>query len=206
MIRVTTRVLLTLTTLPLVAAFPGAASTVAADSAAPSSVAPQSAVPESAVPESAVPESAVPESPAPVSVVAEAWGWPVSEPHPIVRPYIAPETPYSAGHRGIDIDAGRSAQVYAPTAGIVNFAGTVVDRPVLSIRHPGGLISSYEPVTSTLARGDIVAREQVVGEVQTGHCVRACLHFGVRLDGNYVSPLNYLSGTPRAVLLPTRQH
>ncbi|EPR76840.1 Membrane protein [Leifsonia rubra CMS 76R] len=135
---------------------------------------------------------------------ATTWDWPVADPHPIVRPYIAPETPYSAGHRGIDIAVGPIAEARAPTAGVVHFVGTVVDRPVLSIRHPNGLISSYEPVTSTLTRGDAVARGQVIGEVQAGHCVSICLHFGVRLDGDYVSPLNYLSEIPRAVLLPTR--
>lgn len=132
------------------------------------------------------------------------WDWPLADPHPIVRPYIAPENPYSSGHRGIDIDVGSAVEVRAPTEGVVHFAGTVVDRPVLSIRHPGGLITSYEPVTSTLARGDVVTRGQVIGEVQEGHCMRSCLHFGVRLDGDYVSPLNYLSGIPRAILLPTR--
>ncbi|WP_443208538.1 hypothetical protein [Salinibacterium sp. PAMC 21357] len=40
--------------------------------------------------------------------------------------------------------------------------------------------------------------------MQAGHCTRPCLHFGVRVEGEYVSPLNYLSGIPRAVLLPTR--
>ncbi|WP_341954290.1 M23 family metallopeptidase [Salinibacterium sp. TMP30] len=135
---------------------------------------------------------------------SNAWEWPVANPHPIVRPYIAPETPYSAGHRGVDIDVGATAELRAPADGIVHFVGTVVDRPVLSIRHPDGLISSYEPVTSTLARGDVVTQGQPIGKVQAGHCERACLHFGVRLDGEYVSPLNYLSEIPRAVLLPTR--
>ncbi|GAA1215417.1 M23 family metallopeptidase [Rhodoglobus aureus] len=140
-----------------------------------------------------------------VDVAASApWDWPAPDPHVIVRPYLAPETPYSSGHRGIDIDLGSAVDVHAPTEGVVHFAGTVVDRPVLSIRHPGGLITSYEPVTSTLARGDSVMQGQVIGEAQAGHCVRPCLHFGVRFDGNYVSPLNYLSGIPRAILLPTR--
>jgi murein DD-endopeptidase MepM/ murein hydrolase activator NlpD len=140
----------------------------------------------------------------PTGGASTPWEWPVADPHPIVRPYIAPKTPYSAGHRGIDIDLGATIEVRAPADGIVHFVGTVVDRPVLSIRHPDGLISSYEPVTSTLARGDVVTQGQSVGKVQAGHCKRACLHFGVRLDGDYVSPLNYLSGIPRAVLLPTR--
>ena len=46
----------------------------------------------------------------PVPTVAHAvagttasWAWPVPVPHAIVRPFIAPERAYSAGHRGIDI-------------------------------------------------------------------------------------------------------
>ncbi|MBH0115904.1 M23 family metallopeptidase [Salinibacterium sp. NG253] len=133
------------------------------------------------------------------------WDWPVEAPHPIIRPYIAPDTAYSAGHRGIDIGAGTTTEVRAPAAGAVHFAGVVVDRPVLSLRHPGGLITSYEPVTTTLARGDSVQQGDVIGELQPGHCSVACIHFGVRLDGEYVSPLNYLGAIPRAILLPTRK-
>lgn len=133
------------------------------------------------------------------------WDWPVAAPHPIIRPYIAPETPYAAGHRGLDIGAGTSTEVRAPAAGVVHFAGVVVDRPVLSLRHPDGLITSYEPVTTTLSRGDPVQQGDVIGELQPGHCSVACIHFGVRLEGEYVSPLNYLSAIPRAILLPTRK-
>jgi hypothetical protein len=43
----------------------------------------------------------------------------------------------------------------------------------------------------------------IVGTVATGgHCEGSCIHFGVRLHGEYVSPLLYLAGVPRAVLLP----
>ncbi|CAO1652530.1 Peptidase M23 domain-containing protein [Salinibacterium sp. NYA9b] len=133
------------------------------------------------------------------------WDWPVEAPHPIIRPYIAPDTAYSAGHRGIDIGAGTTTEVRAPSAGVVHFAGVVVDRPVLSLRHSGGLITSYEPVTTTLSRGDPVQQGDVIGELQPGHCSVTCIHFGVRLDGEYVSPLNYLGAIPRAILLPTRK-
>ncbi|MBH0129436.1 M23 family metallopeptidase [Salinibacterium sp. NK8237] len=136
---------------------------------------------------------------------AAEWDWPVEAPHPIIRPYIAPDTAYSAGHRGIDIGAGTTTEVRAPAAGVVHFAGVVVDRPVLSVLHPGGLITSYEPVTTTLSRGDSVQQGDVIGELQPGHCSVACIHFGVRLDGEYVSPLNYLGAIPRAILLPTRK-
>lgn len=108
------------------------------------------------------------------------WGWPVEAPHYVVRPFIAPETVYSSGHRGIDIGGEEGRPVHAPAAGIVHFSGWVVDRPVVSLRHPGGLISSFEPVTGRLAEGDSVLAGDVIGVLEAGHCARPCLHFGVR--------------------------
>jgi murein DD-endopeptidase MepM/ murein hydrolase activator NlpD len=141
---------------------------------------------------------------APSRAVSETrWVWPVDSPHPILRPFIAPATPYSAGHRGIDV-ASSGSNVYTPASGVVTFSGVVVDRPVLSIRHPGGLVSSFEPVESTLVAGDEVATGQLVGTLIPGHCDSLCLHFGVRKNGEYVSPLNFLGGVPRSGLLPTR--
>jgi hypothetical protein len=133
----------------------------------------------------------------------DPWSWPVDPPRAVVRPYLAPLTPYSSGHRGVDIRAAAST-AFAPAAGVVHFAGVVVDRPVLSIRHPDGVISSYEPLESTLAAGDAVARGDPIGTVLPGHCAAVCLHVGVRVDGEYVSPMRYLGEIPRAVLLPTR--
>lgn len=153
--------------------------------------------------------AASPAATAPVVHAAEGasvdWSWPVSPPRMIVRPYIAPPTPYAAGHRGIDVGPGDGLpQVYSPDDGVVHFVGVVVDRPVLSIRHSGGLISSYEPVGTELVVGDEVRRGEVVGVLQAGHCSRPCLHFGVRRHGEYLSPLNFLGGIPHSVLLPTR--
>jgi len=130
------------------------------------------------------------------------WAWPTDVPHVIIRPYIAPATEYGPGHRGVDLAAGE--ELLAPADGVVHFAGTVVDRGVLSIDHGGGVISSYEPVTTSLAAGDVVHRGDVIGTVEPGHCVELCVHLGVRLNGQYVSPLLYLGGVPRSVLLPTR--
>lgn len=136
------------------------------------------------------------------------WGWPTDPPRSIARPYLAPATPYTAGHRGIDIrlapPESTPASVYAPADGVVYFVGYVVDRPVLTLQHDGGLLSSYEPVTSPLAAGDRIRRGQTIGTLESGHCVKACLHFGVRRGGEYVSPLNYLGGILHSVLLPTR--
>lgn len=135
-------------------------------------------------------------------VAATLWSWPVAAPHPLARPFIAPATPYAAGHRGIDIRAPAGSEVRAPADGTVHFAGFVVDRPVLSIRHAGGVLSSFEPVEPLVATGDPVRRGQVVGILQAGHCATACLHLGARVDGGYVNPLLFLGGLEHAVLYP----
>ncbi|MGL4339501.1 MAG: M23 family metallopeptidase [Rhodoglobus sp.] len=142
---------------------------------------------------------AEPREPAPPAT----WFWPVDPPHHIMRPFLAPATPYARGHRGIDLAAQN--RVYAAEAGVVHFAGTVVDRPVLSIQHPGNLLSSYEPVQTTLHLGDVVDRGDLIGIIEPGHCASTCLHFGVRLHGEYVSPLLYLGGGEASILLPTRR-
>lgn len=150
-----------------------------------------------------------------VAGTTPSWQWPIGPTHTIVRPFVAPPTPYSAGHRGVDIGAASGAPVVAPADGVVHFVGVVVDRPLISIRHPGGLISSFEPVASDLTEGTAVRRGDVIGQVGvrgsdsagpggSTHCAESCLHFGVRLHGEYVSPLNYLGGIPLSVLLPTR--
>lgn len=132
-----------------------------------------------------------------------AWLWPLPPPHSVARPFEAPPTAYAAGHRGIDLPARQGAPVFAPADGMVSFAGTVAGRPVLSIGHPGDLISTVEPVLADVVEGEPVTAGQQVGRVATGgHCADACLHFGVRLHGRYVSPMLVLGEVPRAVLLP----
>ena len=133
------------------------------------------------------------------------WLWPVAGPHAVARPYLAPATPYSTGHRGVDLGAAEGASVLAPADGVVRFAGWVVDRPVLSVTHAGGVVTSYEPVESVLTEGAVVRRGDVIGTLLAGHCRSPCLHLGVRIEGEYVSPLLFLGGQPRAVLLPVRR-
>ncbi len=143
-------------------------------------------------------------APDPPRAPGERWSWPVAAPHPIARPYIAPATEFGPGHRGVDIRAPAGSVVRAPAAGVVHFAGFVVDRPVLSIAHAGGVLSSFEPVDATVAAGDHVRRGEVVGVLLAGHCAASCLHLGARISGEYVNPLLFLGDVPRAVLLPVR--
>ncbi|MCJ0700807.1 peptidoglycan DD-metalloendopeptidase family protein [Frigoribacterium faeni] len=140
-----------------------------------------------------------------VTVGSVLWSWPVAPPHPVVRPFVAPEHAWSPGHRGIDIGAAVGEPVLAPDDGVVRFAGTVVDRPVLSITHSDGLLSSFEPVTTELTAGDAVTRGDVVGLVVAGHSPDVdAVHLGARRDDEYVSPLLLLGGGRPSVLLPTR--
>jgi murein DD-endopeptidase MepM/ murein hydrolase activator NlpD len=91
----------------------------------------------------------------------------------------------------------------APTAGVVFFAGVVVDRGVLSIRHADGTVSSFEPIAASVSAGDEVGSGQSVGRVsEGGHCDSACLHVGARVEGVYVDPEPYFSVRRRAVLVP----
>lgn len=138
---------------------------------------------------------------------AALWQWPIRPTPVVTRPFEQPPTRYSAGHRGIDIAGDVGTPVYSPASGIVHFAGAVGGRPVLSLEHLGGVLSSFEPVDSVLVAGDTVAAGDVIGIVSgpsASHCDN-CLHFGVREDGEYVSPLKFLGGIAPAVLLPTRK-
>jgi murein DD-endopeptidase MepM/ murein hydrolase activator NlpD len=130
------------------------------------------------------------------------WNWPVRPPV-VERPFEAPQSVYSAGHRGIDLGAPSGTAIVAPGQATVRFAGVVIDRPVLTLDHGDGVLSSYEPLLSELAVGDTVAAGQHIGVLGSGgHCGSGCLHVGVRVDGRYVSPLLFFDRVPRAILLP----
>jgi murein DD-endopeptidase MepM/ murein hydrolase activator NlpD len=131
------------------------------------------------------------------------WLWPVPAPIRVVSPFRAPPTPYASGHRGIDVAARQGDVFIAPAAGVVSFAGRVVDRGVVAIDHGDGIVSAIEPVDALVAEGEVVAAGDPIGVMASGgHCADECAHFGVRIDGEYVSPFLFLGGLPRAVLLP----
>ncbi|WKK71422.1 M23 family metallopeptidase [Rathayibacter oskolensis] len=71
----------------------------------------------------------------------------------VVAPWSAPAHRYASGHRGIDLAASPGAVVVAVADGTVSFAGPVVDRPVVSIEHADGLVSSIEPVVASVTKG-----------------------------------------------------
>lgn len=109
------------------------------------------------------------------------------------------------GHRGIDLATSVGRTVNSPAAGEVTYAGIVVNRPVVSVRHTGGFVSSLEPVDATVRVGDAVDVGEALGtaSIAAGHCAPAtCVHWGLRRDGRYVNPLDYLRGYGQVRLLP----
>ncbi|UNK69367.1 M23 family metallopeptidase [Microbacterium sp. H1-D42] len=131
------------------------------------------------------------------------WLWPVPGPRTVTAPFRAPAHEYGPGHRGMDVAAGPGTAVSAPADGVVAFRSTVVDRPLLTIDHGHGYVSTWEPLDSTLTPGDVIAAGDMIGIVASGgHAVRGTLHVGVRVDDVYVNPRPLFGDVPRAVLLP----
>jgi murein DD-endopeptidase MepM/ murein hydrolase activator NlpD len=130
---------------------------------------------------------------------------PVSPPV-VVRPFDPPRTAYGSGHRGIDLAAETGQEVRAMAGGRVAFAGLVAGIPVVSVTHAGGLRSTYEPVTATVAIGDQVTAGERIGEVAAagGHCGGevGCLHVGLRDAHHYRDPTPLLA----SALLKTLRH
>ncbi|GAB2596648.1 M23 family metallopeptidase [Pseudactinotalea suaedae] len=114
----------------------------------------------------------------------------------VVAPFDDPDAPWAAGHRGVDIAGGLGMQVHAAADGVVAFVGVVVDRPVISIDHPDGIRTTYEPVAALVEAGDAVVQGQPIGTLvdEGSHCApAACLHWGARVGEDYVDPLSLLS-------------
>lgn len=139
---------------------------------------------------------------APEASAAVVPTWPVSARPHVVRAFDPPAQRWLPGHRGVDVRAGVGTAVLAPVDGTVTFSGRVVHREVITVQEPGGRRHSFEPVSRGLAVGTRVRRGEQLAVVAAGHCPGGCLHWGVRVGGDYVDPLGLLP-RPRAVLLPT---
>lgn len=129
--------------------------------------------------------------------------WPLRPRPPVVRVFDAPSPDWLRGHRGVDLAGVPGQPVYAAGAATVVFAGVLAGRPVVSVAHPGGLRTSYEPVEAAVRAGQRVDESTVLGRLQPGHpgCpAAACLHWGAMWGpaarADYVDPLGLLAETP----------
>jgi murein DD-endopeptidase MepM/ murein hydrolase activator NlpD len=151
----------------------------------------------------ALPGPAGPTAPEP-DAPAGGYRWPLAGVPAVTRPFQPPPRPWLPGHRGVDLAGAPGVPVLAAGAGVVAFAGSVAGVGVVSIDHPGGLRTTYEPVTPLVAVGTRVVAGEPIGMLLPGHegCpVAACLHWGLRRGGAYLDPL-LLLGLARVRLYP----
>nr|WP_314144449.1 peptidoglycan DD-metalloendopeptidase family protein [uncultured Rhodococcus sp.] len=127
-----------------------------------------------------------------------AFAWPLAPRPQIVTPFDRPEQNWLPGHRGVDLAAQEGQSVLAVADGTVVFAGTVAGKPVVSVDHPSGLRSTYEPVLASVVAGARVRRGTVLGSLTSGHesCSSICLHWGIRRGRDYLDPTALVSTSP----------
>ena len=110
--------------------------------------------------------------------------------HPILH--------YYRSHNGIDIGATTGAPVVASNAGTVITASYVGSYGnVVMIDHGGGVVTNYAHGSKILVEvGQVVERGEVIMEAgSTGLSTGPHLHFEIKINGTFVNPLPYLTGT-----------
>lgn len=98
-------------------------------------------------------------------------------------------------HNGVDMAAPGGSPILAAYDGEVIAAGYNSSMGnYIMINHGGGLITIYMHASALyVSQGTMVARGEKIATVgTTGRSTGNHLHFGVRLNGQYVSPWNYL--------------
>lgn len=127
-----------------------------------------------------------------------AFAWPLAPKPQVVTPFDRPEQNWLPGHRGVDLAAEEGQSVLAVAVGTVVFAGSVAGKPVVSVDHPGGLRSTYEPVLASVTPGARVRRGAVLGSLASGHesCSSTCLHWGIRRGRDYLDPTALVRASP----------
>ena len=109
----------------------------------------------------------------------------------------SPTSGASTNHKGIDIGADGGADIVAAAAGMVTSAAySSAAGNYVMIDHGGGLYTVYMHASALLVSpGQEVSAGQVIAKVgSTGISTGNHLHFGVSLNGSYVSPWSYLGG------------
>ena len=111
-------------------------------------------------------------------------------------PRTSPTNGASSNHKGIDIGAAYGADIVAADGGTVLVATySSSGGNYVIIDHGGGLCTVYMHASSlTVSAGQTVSKGQVIAKVgSTRISTGNHLHFGVTLNGVYVSPWGYVS-------------
>ena len=99
-------------------------------------------------------------------------------------------------HNGIDLASPSGTKILAAYDGeVVAAAYSSSMGNYIMINHGNGLYTIYMHASALyVSKGDIVVKGEHIAAVgSTGRSTGPHLHFGVRLNGEYVSPWNYLS-------------
>ena len=129
-----------------------------------------------------------------------AFRWPCPSSTRVTSDYgtrVSPRSGASSNHKGIDIGASAGADIIAAADGTVTAASySSAAGNYVMIDHGGGLYTVYMHASSLLVSpGQTVSAGDVIAKVgSTGISTGSHLHFGVSLNGSYVSPWSYLGG------------
>ena len=101
----------------------------------------------------------------------------------------------STYHNGIDIGNSYGTSIYAADGGTVTYSGWMSGYGYLIIIDHGNGYQTYYGHNSSLTvsvgakvhKGQLIARMGSTGRSTGNHC-----HFGIKLNGTFVNPLNYL--------------
>lgn len=99
-------------------------------------------------------------------------------------------------HNGVDLASPNGTKILAAYDGIVVAADyTSVMGNYIMLDHGDGLYTVYMHASALhVSKGDIVIKGEHIANVgSTGRSTGPHLHFSVRLNGEYVSPWNYIS-------------
>ena len=108
----------------------------------------------------------------------------------------SPTAGASSNHQGIDIGASTGSSITAADGGTVitaSYSSSAGNYVVSS--HGNGLSTVYMHCSKLLvSEGDTVSKGQTIAKVgSTGYSTGPHLHFGVRKNGSYVDPTDYVS-------------
>lgn len=133
------------------------------------------------------------------TVSSSGFIWPCPSSHSISSYFGNRESPTagaSSYHQGIDIRASYGSAIVAAASGTVEWANYSSSAGYwIGIYHGNGTYTVYMHCSSLLvSAGATVSQGQTIALVgSTGYSTGNHLHFGVRINGTYVNPLNYVS-------------
>lgn len=140
--------------------------------------------------------------PARADEVAPHGVWPLPPVPEVVADFDPPDSPYGAGHRGVDLAGAVGQPVRSALPGRVVFAARLAGRGVVVVSH-GATRTTYEPVSATVGVGDTVAAGGRLGRLERvgSHCFpRSCLHWGWLRGETYLDPLLLVGAGPMRLL------